>query len=58
MDYRIVKQTINKGSQHEQTYWALMEYRENVNAPWVCIADDKNRKRLERYKAKLESGVL
>lgn len=51
MNYRIVKETVNG-----ETIWALMEYREGVNEPWTCIADDKNRKVLERYQRLLERG--
>lgn len=49
MNYKIVKEKAE-----DTVYWALMEYREGYNEPWTCIADDKDRKRLERYKRKLE----
>lgn len=53
MDYRIIKERVD-----DQTVWALMEYRENMNEPWTCIAEDTDRARLARYKKKLENGWL
>lgn len=53
MDYRIIKETIEG-----QKIWALMEYDQNDSAPWVCIAESTNRDTVQRYKAKLEKGLL
>ena len=57
MDYKIVKEKVETANDAD-TYWCLMEYREGVNEPWTCIADDKNRDRLARYKENLERGAL
>lgn len=46
--YRITKEKVN-----DLTVWALMEYDDD-GAPWVCIDEDTDRSRLERYKKNLE----
>ena len=46
--YRIVKEYVN-----DEKVWALMEYDDD-GAPWVCIDEDTDRGRLERYKKNLE----
>lgn len=49
--YRIVKNTVDG-----ERIWVLLECSEND--PWIAIDEDTDRTRLERYKAKLDSGAL
>lgn len=58
MNYKIVKEKVENSRGESTTYWALMEYQDGVNAPWICVADNKNRVALQRYKDKLDKGYL